>query len=75
MVNKFAIASIASNYGFVAAVGISLLIEVGVILGAVIWHRNKAVAQDTVMERFFGSAKIEDEDAIVYARRRQGAGR
>ena len=72
IVNKVAIASISSNLGFLAAVAISVVVEAGVILGAVIWHRSKAMAADTVKKHVLDSLNMDSvrvEDAAIAAAR------
>ena len=60
--NKVAVFSIASTGGFLAAVGASALIESALVCAAVIWHRSKGVAVNTLKENVLSfQARISDE--------------
>ena len=63
MANKVAIASIKSTFGFLAALGISMAVEVAVTIGAVFWHRTKAAGQDCFTTYVLRQKPVNVDDA------------
>ena len=65
MANKVAIASIKSTLGFLAALVISMAVEVAVTLGAAFWHRTKAAGQDLIAKYILRQKPIQLEESVT----------